>query len=446
MFTLSKTRLAISVLIIIAVISTIASTVAVFNLAQNRQINSLRSRVSTLALTIDTNDIKLLAGSEADIGTTPYENIKSKLTNLKQVNSDIKFVYLMSIQDKEVIFLADSEPEDSEDYSPPGQVYDEVTPILYNSFRNQGPMQEVSSDRWGKWLSVFAPITDQATGEVVAIAGFDMPYESYLISLIFACAIPVSIGLILIILLVGAWIVAKKDENLLHIRSEYISIAAHDLRTPLTGIKWAVSSLVNSKPTAPPHYQTTLKQITKTADNMIISVNELLDGSALESGKVKKLVIAPLKLQEIIQTAFKPLEMSAQEKAIAVEWNIPKKSITIHGDNDKLRRVFANLFSNAIKYSKNKGKIVVAIEEKNDKAIISVTDSGIGIPKGEQNAVFEGYFRASNAKEHTSQGTGLGLYYVKNVISSHGGQVNLASKPGKGTVVTITLPVIKTTV
>ena len=399
-----------------------------------------------MALTVDVKDIKLLSGSETDIGTTPYNNLKSKLINLKQVNSDIKFVYLMDIQDTQVIFLADSELEDSEDYSPPGQVYDEVTPILYNSFRNQGPMQEVSSDRWGKWLSVFAPITDPETGEVVAIAGFDMPYQAYITSIIFASAIPVSIGLILIVLLVGAWIVAKKDENLLHLRSEYISIAAHDLRTPLTGIKWAVSSLVNSRPPAPPHYQTTLKQITKTADNMIISVNELLDGSALESGKVKKLVITPLKLNDVIQAAFRPLEMSAEEKSLVVVWDMPKKSVTIHGDTDKLRRVFANLFSNAIKYSKNKGKISVSIQEKNNVAEVAITDSGIGIPANEQSAVFDGYFRASNAKKHTAQGTGLGLYYVKNVVASHGGRVSLNSKPGKGTTIKVFIPTIKTTV
>lgn len=441
--TFSKTRLVISLMILLVLASTFISVLLVYNYAKNEEVNSIRRRVSTFALTLDSSEIHILTGTEEDINSPAYKSLKAKLVSLKSVNPDIRFVYLMGQKNEEIFFLADSEQVDTEDYSPPGQVYDEATPALYNAFLGIGPMQEVSSDRWGKWLSVFAPIVDQTTGQIVALAGFDMPYQSYQARILVFCGAPLGAGLILTILLIGAWIIAKKDESLLKIRSEYFSIAAHDLRTPLTGIKWALMALVKSKPPAPPKYQTMLKEITKSADNMILSVNELLDGSSLESGKAKQLLLVDVSLEELIASALKPLEISAQEKSITIKWKVPLKPITILGDADKLRRVFANLFSNAIKYSNEKGIITITTATKNEKAEISITDSGIGIPQNEQVKVFEGYFRASNAKTHTSQGTGLGLYYVKNVIAAHHGGVALNSTPGKGTTITIILPVKK---
>ncbi len=442
-YSLSKTRLALSILILVIIIATAVSAVLVFNSAQKEQVESMRSRVSTLALAVSTDDIVSLSGTEDDVRTLNYKHLKEKLIKLKDVNTDIKFVYLMGQKQEQIYFIADSEDPTSEDYSPPGQIYEEATESLKLAFLGEGPMQEVSSDRWGNWLSVFAPITDANTNQVIAIAGFDLPYQKYMSTIVLSTAVPVAIGIFIILLLIGAWLVAKQDENILHLKSEYFSIAAHDLRTPLTGIKWAIMALSNSKPTAPPHYQNVFKEITKTADNMILSVNELLDSSSLESGKANQLIVGPIKIQDLMADAFRPLEISAKEKSVEVIWEIPKQSLVIQGDSDKLRRVFANLFSNAIKYSNEGGAVFVSVKADGGIVTIKVSDSGIGIPKAEQAKVFDGYFRASNAKQHTAQGRGLGLYYVKNVVITHGGDISLDSSPERDTTITTKLPLKK---
>lgn len=435
----STTRKVLLIMIVFIMLMTIVTAVFAFQYFKSQKITSLSQRVTSFAVAIDADEINQLSGTEDDVENQSYQNLKGKLISLQEFNADTRFIYLMGQRESEIFFYADSEPDTSEDYSPPGQIYDEASDVIYAVFKEGAIGTEVSTDRWGTWLSVMAPVIDPITSETIALVGFDMPYQSFLTEVILFTLLPVSLGVIIFLLLIAAFFYAKKDEHILQIRSEYFAIAAHDLRTPLTGIKWAMSSLRKSKPLSEDtKYAGIVDQISLSTENMLLSVNELLEGSSIEKSGTK-LVITRLDIGNLLKAASAPLTMSAKEKKITLAWQLAKK-LFVHADNDKLRRVFANLISNAIKYSPDSSTVTIATEQKKDRVVIAIKDSGIGIPLNEQQNVFNGYFRASNAKTYTTQGTGLGLYYAKNIIELHGGEIGLQSEPEVGTTITMTLP------
>lgn len=440
MSTHSKTRNLIWVLIVLVSIITISGTIFAYSFFRNQTLNSLNKRVTSFAVALSSQEIKNLSGTEEDLTNPSYISLKEKLVSLQNYNDDTRFIYLMGKNDKGLFFYADSEPDTSEDYSPPGQVYDEASEIMFNVFSEKVIQTEVGEDRWGKWLSVMSPVIDPENGQVIALVGFDIPYQDYNTEILISTLLPLSVGLLIIIFLFASLLYAKKDEQILRIRSEYFAIAAHDLRAPLTGIKWAIESL---KKLAPDQLAKKspklLEQIGYSSENMLASLTELLDGASLDKTTAPQLSLTDVDVNLLLQLSYQPLEIAAKEKKLSISWNLSKPK-NLRADKDKLRRVFSNLISNAIKYSNPSGQIEIITKYNKKYIIISITDHGIGIPKSEQNKVFSGYYRASNAKEHTAQGTGLGLYYVKNIIAQHDGVVNIESEPGMGTKIVIQLP------
>lgn len=441
---LRKTKTILVTMILIVALFTIISTLLTFHFFRTQKINSLGQRATSFAVALGTSEIEQLTGDETDLESDSYISLKEKLIKLQSYNSDTRFVYVMGQRKEGIFFYADSEDPESEDYSPPGQIFDEASDIVFEVF-NSGTIQtEIDSDRWGKWFSVMAPVIDPKTDKVIAIVGFDVTYSIYLQEIILFTLLPVAIGFIILIFLMGTYVNVKKDEEIMKIRSEYFAIAAHDLRTPLTGIKFAMSSLKRSiLPTGANKSKTILDQITQSTENMLLSVNELLDSSTLEKSNAPALRLGEVNLTEIIGNNLQALAISANEKKVKVSWPENTK-LMVNGDADKLHRVFANLLSNAIKYSKDGGTVKISGKVFNqNQVVVTIKDSGIGIPTTEQGQIFNGYYRASNAQEFTKQGTGLGLYYVKNIVTLHKGTIKLNSAPNKGTEITLTFPSFK---
>ncbi|MFZ5643629.1 MAG: response regulator [Bacillota bacterium] len=136
---------------------------------------SLLSRTATAASAINPGRLAMLTGSEDDIGQADYERLKVQLMNIHKTNSDCRFIYILGIRNGEVFFYLDSEPESSEDYSPPGEIYGESSPELISIFENGAPFVEGPiSDQWGNWISGIAVIQDPATGKILAALGMDI--------------------------------------------------------------------------------------------------------------------------------------------------------------------------------------------------------------------------------------------------------------------------------
>lgn len=226
------------------------------------------------------------------------------------------------------------------------------------------------------------------------------------------------------------------------IKSEFISVASHQLRTPLTGIKWFSQLLINKKVGKLSNKQVEfISQIYNSNERMIRLVNDLLDVSHIESGQKFTIDKKPNDIVALAKAVIKDQKMETPTKDVSIDISkdCPKK-LEFNFDQDKIYQVLTNLISNSIKYSGNSVKIIVSIECKSDEVLLSVKDFGLGIPAHQQSRVFQKFFRADNIATISTNGTGLGLYIVKGIVEGHGGKIWFESELDKGTTFFFTLP------
>jgi PAS domain S-box-containing protein len=227
-------------------------------------------------------------------------------------------------------------------------------------------------------------------------------------------------------------------QSALRMKSDFISFAAHQLRTPLAGIKrqleLAAQDKKSSDETASP-----IQVARQSTERLIGMVNELLDASELESGKLI-LSPAPTDLRELTQTVLKDvhphLQTQKHDLSVGGGENLPSVQV----DTQLFRQVIFNLVSNAIKYTPPGGKISIDMGQRNGLIHWSIRDSGIGIPKRAQPQLFERFFRADNANAIVAEGTGLGLYIVRLILKNSGGRIWCDSQEGKGSTFTFEIP------
>lgn len=227
-------------------------------------------------------------------------------------------------------------------------------------------------------------------------------------------------------------------------KTDFISLASHQLRTPLSAMRWFCEMLLEGDAGKMTNEQLEMvKNIDGANMRMIILVNSLLNISRIESGKI---VIDPefVDLKKVLETELSGLDIQIKAKKqtvkLLIETDLPK----IYVDPKLIGEVCKNLLTNAIKYSPVSGKIEVNIFKKEKEVILKLSDNGIGIPKISQTKIFERFYRAENALKAETEGTGLGLYLVKTVIESSGGKVWFESVEGKGSIFYFSLPLDET--
>lgn len=236
----------------------------------------------------------------------------------------------------------------------------------------------------------------------------------------------------------------EKLRQLDEIKSNFISIAAHQLRTPLSGIKWTLNMLLAGDMGDLNNDQKTFIMKTNESNNrMITLVNDMLDVDRIQSDKVH-FGFRNMNIMDLLDNVLFEMNSQARDKNISIEFknkiqNLPE----VYIDPDSMRSAIQNIVDNAIKYTATNGKIIIDIEEAGDKLQVSVADNGIGIPEGEKNYIFDRFFRAQNAVKYQTNGSGLGLYISKMVVEKNGGRIWFESEPGKGTTVYFTVPKAK---
>ncbi len=223
-------------------------------------------------------------------------------------------------------------------------------------------------------------------------------------------------------------------------KSEFISIASHQLRTPLTSIKTYAHLLSDGyRGKLTPDQDKFMQVILTSIDRMNDLIDILLNISRIEAGKLD-IVHKDTDLKRLVLAVMQELRTQAAIKHIDVKLKYNVKSKIAAIDQVLTTEVLSNLLSNAIKYTPVKGEVIIQVKENKKEFVISVRDNGYGIPKADQDRIFSKFFRADNAKQKDPSGTGLGLYMVKKIIDSMGGRIWFESKKNQGSVFYATVP------
>ena len=234
-----------------------------------------------------------------------------------------------------------------------------------------------------------------------------------------------------------------KLEELDKVKDEFITTAAHQLRTPLSATRWALKSSIDGTFQGKEQKEL-LQKIYDTNNNLINIVGDLLDTSSIENKTFAydfQEQDISLLLKEVVSSSIFQLK----DKKINVNYHEPEDHhITLKLDKDKLSMAFQNIVSNAVDYTPDGGNIDVTLKKENNQIIIEIQDTGIGIPTEAQAHVFEKFYRGDNAKKTETDRSGLGLYISKQIIEKHGGTISVESKEGEGTTVVVRLGLLAT--
>jgi two-component system phosphate regulon sensor histidine kinase PhoR len=226
------------------------------------------------------------------------------------------------------------------------------------------------------------------------------------------------------------------------VKSDFLATVSHELRTPLTSIAGYIE-ILRDREAGP---------LTAAQDRMLDSVHrntarlrhlieDVLTLSKIESGTFTS-TMRPVSLAEIVAADITALQPTAAARGLSIRWEVSDHSLMVNGDPGQLDRLVIHLLSNAVKFTPQGGAVSVATERDGAVAVLRVVDTGIGIPERQRKELFTRFFRASNAVAESIPGTGLGLAIVRTIVANHHGDLDVVSLEGKGTTVTVRIPLL----
>ena len=238
---------------------------------------------------------------------------------------------------------------------------------------------------------------------------------------------------------------AEHLKKLLKMRSEFLDIASHQLKTPVSVILGTISMLQEGSIDKLPKEQQAkfIDNIFRKAQKLSTIINDILRASEMDTDEFSLVreAIKPTQIEEIISRVYEDLKPETDRKGLVFTIEKPKRPLPkILVDADFLEQAFYNLTDNAIKYTA-KGFVKIVLNQESNQLVVKIQDSGVGIPLEDQKKIFDKFARAKNAIDMYTDGSGLGLFIVKKIIEAHQGAINFISKENEGTVFTVSLPV-----
>jgi signal transduction histidine kinase len=423
--------------------------------------SDLRQANDAVIAAVDVDALAKIDYSADDAGKPEYRRIREQLLSLGSVMSKtnhIRGYFTVKQTGGRLVLGPDSGVEGDPWHAQPGTVYEEPPVKMLNLMRRGmaglfGPY----TDEYGTFYTAIGPVVKD--GAIVGFIGtdFEAPVHDAIVNMATLMALFAAIIVVLAYFLAFfVWIRhvrmisetrerdearARAAEESEKAKSDFINLAIHQLKTPLTALKWAVEMLEADRAAGAwkEEESTTFDAISSASRRLEEMVSMLLNVGRVEAGRLKFEPV-PTDLKEAARGAAQDLaaliKLKRHQVAIEADEGVPKPSV----DPANIREVFKNLLSNAVKYTPPGGKITVAIKAAGDDVVASVADEGIGIPANEQGRIFDKFFRASNAAEMQEDGTGLGLYFAREVVNRSGGRMWFESGEGEGTTFFFSLP------
>jgi signal transduction histidine kinase len=421
-------------------------------------LNGVKFVNDTMLSAVDADNFSGLTLTEEDGQDPAYLHLREQFIAVHRVlgeKMDTVGSYAFNTIDDEIRFIVDSADEDDPWHSPPGTVYEQPSADIISVIRTKLPVVNGPyTDEYGTFYTASAPLFD-SRGEVVAFIGTDIKSSVLEGKVHEALIAPRLIVLLAMLLYFVASLLVERQMEVNRARNvrlreaveseraktDFINIAVHQLKTPLTALKWSVEMLedIKSKADWSEEESGTFEQVVAATHHLDSLVAALLSVGRLESGGLK-VEPRPTALKALVADVIDELKSSVAKKGHKVTVEVPADIPEMNVDPNLVREVFKNFLTNAIKYSSPGSKIEVVIRVIGQDVVFSVKDRGIGIPKAEQKRVFDKFFRASNVGGWPEGGTGLGLYLAKQVADLSGGKIWLESTEGSGSTFYFSLP------
>lgn len=233
-----------------------------------------------------------------------------------------------------------------------------------------------------------------------------------------------------------------REKVIERMKTEFVSLAAHQLRTPLSAIKWTLRILLDGDLGEINQEQRDFIEKTYASNERMISlINDLLNVTRIEEGRyIYKPTLTDL--ETVTQFVVNSYKEEAERRQIKLEFKKPETPLPqVSIDVEKIRLSVQNLLDNALRYTPAGGSVTISLNCDKKEVEFSIKDTGLGIPKDQQNRVFAKFFRAANIMRIDNEGSGLGLFIAKNIIEAHGGRIWFESEENRGSVFRFTLPV-----
>jgi signal transduction histidine kinase len=456
--------------------------------------DNLREAIMTISVTQATNinagDLAVLQGQE-DWQKPEWQRVVNQLHGAKYSNKNVVFMYIFRKTDEDptqMEFVADAdsinpfintenaptvesipvsecprcidvnrdgiiEPEGADKLQWPGQGYPEAVDIPEAWEAYNGPLtsSELYTDSYGTVLTGYAPIRDE-DGNAVAVLATDVRADDFL-TITTQTLLPFIIFIVFLTLIISTLTIVifsiwkrytksleklnqqiaisnEKLKDLDKLKTEFLSLASHQLRSPLTAIKGYTSMLLEGSFGEVTEVQKeTIDKVFQSSKHLAKVVEDLLNVTKIEQGGMVY-QMAPFDMEKTVKEIVDDLKITAEKKGLVMEFSTDNKApYTANGDMEKLRQVFLNLIDNSIKYTAV-GSISVMVGKVSDKIRFSVTDTGMGMTEETKKSLFQKFARGEGGKVNAS-GSGLGLYLAKEIVGAHKGKVWVES-PGVG--------------
>ena len=234
----------------------------------------------------------------------------------------------------------------------------------------------------------------------------------------------------------------RRELHLARLKSDFVANVSHELKTPLALIRLFAETLelgrVPSEEKAHQYYRV----INKESHRLTQLINNILDFSRIEAGR-KEYRFAPTDVARVVREVIESYRFQIEQQGFELKVDVDEDLPHVPADEEALGQAIINLVNNAIKYSRESKTIHIEVRREGSKVLVTVKDTGIGIPRSEQKKIFEKFFRGEDSLVHETKGSGLGLSLVRHIMEAHGGSVEVDSTPGKGSTFTLVLPVGK---